>query len=185
MEMPARYEELKYDLLAVAFDPQTGVLGDKTDTVLAAARTGKSASLPRMSPDGKYIALCLSASGTFPVWHRDNDIYLLDMSDGSLLPAEEINSDESDSYHSWSSCGRWMVFGSRRADGLYTRPYIARFDGRGKFAKPFLLPQKDPMFYQGMFKSYNIPELITGKIATGIHTFERVAKGRATGVRPP
>ena len=79
-------------------------------------------------------------------------------------PLVEVNSDDVESYHSWSSNSRWFVFSSRRIDGLYTRPYIAYVDEDGKVGKPFLLPQKDAGFYQSFMKSFNIPEFITGKV---------------------
>ena len=71
---------------------------------------------------------------------------------------------EADSYHSWSSDGRWVMFGSRRLDGRYTRLYIAFLDPSGTPHKPFLLPQKDPRENQWRLKSYNVPEFITGEV---------------------
>ncbi|MDR1666436.1 MAG: hypothetical protein LBS03_01895 [Bacteroidales bacterium] len=178
-KMPAGYDSLRYDLLKVIFDPQTSATGRRVDTVLSAAAMGKSVAFPRISPDGKHMVVCLSSFGTFPIWHKDNDLYLLNLSTGVLEPMDSVNSDESDSYHSWSSNGRWMVFGSRRIDGLYTRPYIVYFDTEGVFHQPFLLPQKKPVsHYSEMLKSYNIPEFITGKITTSPQTFERVIKGK-------
>ncbi|MDR1154229.1 MAG: hypothetical protein LBL04_05915 [Bacteroidales bacterium] len=183
VEMPDHYDSLRYDLFRVDFDPQTGKIGNKTDTVLQPSKTGKSIAFPRISPDGRHMVVCLSGYGTFPVWHRDNDLYVLNVETGGLTPASELNSAESDSYHSWSTNGRWIVFSSRRMDGLYTRPYIACFDSGGRFHKPFLLPQKDPLFYDGFLQSYNVPEFVSGKIETGIRTLERIVKGDATGVR--
>ncbi|MDR3245616.1 MAG: hypothetical protein LBT50_04215 [Prevotellaceae bacterium] len=176
MEMPDNYDSLRYDLFRIDFDPATGVAGNKIDTVLLPSKIRKSVAFPRISPDGNYLLVCLSDYGTFPIWHRENDLYLLDLQSGSLNPLSEVNSKESDSYHSWSSNGRWIVFGSRRMDGLYTRPYIAYFDKQGAFHKPFLLPQRNPLFYDELVKSYNIPEFVTGKIKTDIRALERVAK---------
>jgi len=59
-----------------------------------------------------------------------------------------------------------MVFSSRRTDGLYTRPYISYCDTDGSFSKPFMLPQKDPDYYQESLRSFNVPEFITGKVRT-------------------
>ena len=72
--------------------------------------------------------------------------------------------DQADSYHSWSSDGRWVMFGSRRADGRYTHIYIAYLDEKGNPDKPFLLPQKDPRYNEWRLKSYNIPEFIKDKV---------------------
>ena len=72
--------------------------------------------------------------------------------------------EEADSYHSWSSEGRWIVFGSRRLDGRYTRLYIAYLDEEGNPDKPFLLPQEDPRYNLWRLKSYNVPEFIDGEV---------------------
>ena len=56
----------------------------------------------------------------------------------------EINSPDVESYHSWSSNGRWVIFSSRRVDGNFTRPFIAYFRTDGTFTKPFELPQRNP-----------------------------------------
>ncbi|MDR2806072.1 MAG: hypothetical protein LBB85_10655 [Dysgonamonadaceae bacterium] len=174
--MPQQYDSLRYDLLRVAFDPATGRFGTTIDTLLSSECLKKSAAFPRISPDGKFLAVCLTTYGTFPIWHHDNDLYLLNLQTGELSPLQAINSDASDSYHSWSSNGRWMVFSSRRIGGLYTRPFIAYFDRQGHFHSPFLLPQKNPEYYDFLMKSYNVPELIVGKIKLSSRTFERVAK---------
>ena len=67
-------------------------------------------------------------------------------------------------YHTWSSNGRWFVFASKRMDSLTARPFFAYFDEDGTIHKPFVMPQKDPTFYQSYLKTYNRPELITGPI---------------------
>ena len=117
-----------------------------------------------VSPDGKYLLYTLSGYGNFSIWHKDADLYMIDLSTLQSYPLEAANSDDVESYHSWSSNSRWFVFSSRRIDGLYTRPYIAYVDEDGKVGKPFLLPQKDAGFYQSFMKSFNIPEFITGKV---------------------
>ncbi len=182
VKMPENYDSLRYDLFRVDFDPQTGKIGNKTDTVLQPSKIGKSIAFPRISPDGRHIVVCLSDYGTFPIWHKENDLYLLHVETGELTPMSEVNSAESDSYHSWSTNGRWVIFSSRRMDGLYTRPYITYFDTSGKFHKPFLLPQKDPLFYDCFLKSYNVPEFVSGKIETSIRELERIVKGDAIEV---
>jgi hypothetical protein len=182
VKMPANYDSLRYDLFRIDFDPKTGKIGNKTDTVWQPSKLGKSVAFPRISPDGRYMAVCLSDYGTFPIWHRENDLYLLNLQTSDAAAIAEVNSAESDSYHSWSANGRWLVFSSRRTDGLYTRLYFSYFDSDGKFHKPFLLPQKDPEFYDCFLKSYNVPEFVSGKIKTNIRTFERVVKGEATNV---
>lgn len=162
--MPAAYEKVKYSLCSIAFDPATRQFGSTVDTLYRADQGGKSVSFPRVSPDGRYLLYTLSGFGNFSIWHKDADLHRVDLATGENIPMDEWNSADVESYHSWSSNSRWVVFSSRRMDGLYTRPYLAYLSAGGKAGKPFLLPQKDPRFYDRLMKSYNIPEFITGKV---------------------
>jgi len=174
--MPQEYDSLRYDLVRIAFDASTGSFGNRIDTILSSAFTGKSITLARISPDGKYVVFCMSNYGTFPVWHRESDLYIMNLEEKKMRKLSTINSDQSESYHSWSSNGRWMVFGSRRMDGSYTRPYICYFDTKGNAYSPFILPQKDPLHYDFSIKSYNIPEFITGKVTVSPYEFAKIAR---------
>jgi hypothetical protein len=71
----------------------------------------------------------------------------------------EINSPRSESWHSWSSNSRWIVFASKRRDGVFARLYFSFVDEHGCVHKPVLLPQQDPTFYDRFLKTYNAPEL--------------------------
>ena len=157
-----RYNQIKYDLLRITFDPETRQFG-KTDTVVSSTKMGLSVSFPRISPDGKYVLFCMSAYGNFTIWHSDSDLYLMNLETNEIVKPD-INSSLTESYHTWSSSGRWIVFSSRRIDGLFTRPFFAYFDSTGKTRKPFVLPQKNPGFYETFLKSYNVPELVTSKV---------------------
>lgn len=162
-----------HDLVRKRFDEATETFG-RTEVVFAASAAEKSVSFPRISPDGKYLIFTLANNGTFPIWHAEADLYSLNLETSEILRLD-LNSDEADSYHSWSSNGRWMVFSSKRSDGRSTRPYIAYMTADGKSAKPFMLPQKDPEVYSSMIESFNIPEFITGKIKAGPRDFLRAA----------
>ena len=157
--MPHEYSEVKYNLCSIAFDPVTRSFGSKIDTLYNVRENGKSVSFPRVSPDGKFLLFTLSGYGNFSIWHKDADLYLLDIESGFFHPLRNANSTDTESYHSWSSNNRWIVFSSRRIDGLYTRPYFAYIDESGNASKPFLLPQEDTDFYHRFMKSYNIPLL--------------------------
>lgn len=174
--MPQAFSEVKYNLCSIAFDPATRQFGTRIDTLYNAEVNGKSVSFPRVSPDGKFLLYTLSGYGNFSIWHKDADLYLLDIVSGTSRPLHEANSTDTESYHSWSSNSRWIVFSSRRIDGLYTRPYFAYIDEQGNASKPFLLPQEDTEFYHRSMKSYNIPEFITGKVSSKIRTISTLAK---------
>lgn len=121
-----------------------------------------SASFPRIS--GDWLLFTKSSFGTFPIWHKEADLVLINLKTGDVLDAEGLNSDDTESYHSWSSNGKWVLFSSRRIDSRYTRLFISHFDGNGNFSKPFLLPQKAPELNDLRLKSYNVPEFIQGEV---------------------
>ena len=87
-----------------------------------------------------------------------------------MRPLSAANSGQVESYHTWSSNGRWIVFSSRRDDGSYTRPYICYFDAEGRDYKPFLLPQEDPEHNLLRMKSYNIPEFSRKPVGAATET---------------
>jgi len=175
LDMPANYKELKYSLCAVSFDPETRRFGTRVDTLYNAKRLKKSVSFPRVSPDGQFLMFTLASYGNFSIWHKDADLYLLALKSGRITALDVLNSSDVESYHSWSSNSRWVVFSSRRIDGLYTRPFFAHIDENGTVSKPFLLPQKDVDFYHRFMKSYNVPEFITGKVKKTSYDFSRKA----------
>ena len=165
VEIPGELPQLRYNLMKVGFDPETGAIGTDVEVVIDAASQGKSLCFPRPSYDGKYLMYTLCDYGTFPIWHHEADLWLLDLETGESRPIDEVNSADTDSFHNWSSNSRWFVFSSRRGDGLFTRLYIAHIDADGVAGKPFLLPQRDPKnYYEDLFRSYNVPEFVTGPV---------------------
>lgn len=174
-EMPIGTESLKYSLVRVPFDETTGKLGTEVDTIYSSSTQGGSVSLPRVSPDGKWLLLTHSSCATFHIQHRDADLLLIDLSTGNAVAADKWNSAEADSYHSWSSNGKWVIFASRRLDGRFTRLFIASF-ADGKLGKPFLLPQKNPNSNALLLYSYNVPELIHARVKISQDTMAKLFK---------
>lgn len=69
---------IHYSLCRIAFDAATGRMDPASrQTLYDAQQLGGSVSLPKCSPDGRYLAFCLSAYGTFPIWHRETRLCLL------------------------------------------------------------------------------------------------------------
>ncbi len=176
VKIPDDYEKVRYSLCAITFDPITQHFGSKVDTLYDARKMAKSVSFPRVSPDGRFLIFTLFNYGNFSIWHREADLYSLDLSNGNIAALNELNSNESESYHSWSSNSRWLVFSSRRIDGLYTRPFIAHIDEQGKASKPFLLPQNDADYYARLMKSFNIPEFVKGEITMSASRISQKAR---------
>lgn len=168
------YKQIKYNLYRVPFDSNNLSFGT-AELVFDASKLNKSVSFPRISPNGRFLVLTMADYGCFPIWHKEADLYSIDLRT-MIVSRLELNSDFTDSYHSWSSNGRWLVFSSKRGDGLSARPYISYMDINGNSSKPFILPQKDPEFYQRFLKSFNIPELSTFKIDLKPWKFRKLAK---------
>lgn len=169
-------KNVKYNIYKKSFDLDSHAFGPR-ELVFAADSLGKSATLPRISPDGRFLMFTLGNYGVFHIWHHEADLWLLDLTTGDVRAMKEINSHDTESYHSWSSNGRWVIFSSRRDDGDFTRPFIAHIDKNGKGSKPFELPQADPDYHRQFMKSYNIPEFMKGHVDVRPQTFADVLKG--------
>ena len=159
------YPEVKYNICRIRFDANTGQLGDSIETVVDAQSIGKSANMPRISFDGRFLLYTLSDYGCFPIWHPESDLWMKDLETGETYPLAEANSSDSESFHNWSLNSRWIVFTSRRDDGLYTNLYLAHVDEKGRVSKAFCLPQKNPKeYYVETIYSFNTPDFIQNKI---------------------
>jgi hypothetical protein len=159
---PPGWERCRYDLRCVAYDAATDQWGEP-EAVLSAEQTGRSLLLPRVSPDGRFLLFCACEYGCFPIFQPSSDLYLMDLASRRYRRLE-VNSERSESWHSWSSNSRWIAFSSKRRDGLFTRTYLSYVDAEGKVYKPLIVPQRDPTFYDRFLKTYSVPELIADPV---------------------
>ncbi|MBN2315025.1 MAG: PD40 domain-containing protein [Sedimentisphaerales bacterium] len=179
--VPESYDQIKYDLVRMSYDLDRDRWGS-LETVLSADQTALSILLPRVSPDGRWLLFCMCDYGCFPVYRHSSDLYMMDL-DAARQTGEppyrrlDINSDKSESWHSWSSNGRWIVFSSKRDSGVFTRIYIAYVDENGKVYKPVRLPQKDPAHYDSCLWTYSVPELITEPVRLTKEKLGRIVRG--------
>ena len=162
--MQSYFEKMKYALIRVPFNSANGTLGEKIDTIYSPSQNGGSVSFPRISPDGRFLMFTKADCATFPIQHVEADLKMIDLNTMRFVNTDILNSNCSDSYHSWSSNGRWIVFSSRRVDGKYTRLFFSHCDSKGKFTKPFMLPQKNPEQNGELLYAYNIPEFIKSPV---------------------
>ena len=188
-------DSIRYNLCRIDFDPITGSFGSRIDTIVDAASQHKSVSFPRPSYDGRFLCYTLSDYGQFSIWHHEADLWIAPLSSpegdtstkqGNEAPSEavggaearpmtEANSDDTESFHNWSTNSRWVVFSSRRDDGLFTRPYFCHVDANGEVTKAFMLPQRNPRrFYRDRFFSFNVPDFITGPTHFDGHKASRI-----------
>ena len=167
--------DYRYNLCRIDFDPATGDFGSRIDTIINAEALHKSVSFPRPSYDGRFLCYTLSDYGQFSIWHHEADLWLLDLSTGESRSMAEANSEDTESFHNWSSNSRWLVLSSRRDDGLFTRPYFCHVDANGAVTKAFMLPQRNPRrFYRDRFLSFNVPEFIIGPTCFDGHDASRI-----------
>jgi hypothetical protein len=179
--VPDTYDQIKYDLVRTSYDINSDQWGP-LETVLSAEDTGLSILLPRVSPDGRWLLFCMCDYGCFPVYRQSSDLYMMDLETAQQTGEYKyrrlnINSDKSESWHSFSSNGRWIAFSSKRDSGVFTRIYIAYVDTNGKVHKPIRLPQKDPTYYDSCLWTYSVPELITEPVRVTKEKLGRVVRG--------
>ena len=206
VSLPRDIKNLQYRLVRIPFDEATGTIGSRieswsveggvwrenspaadnaaTKSILpphSTLLTPRKSSVchPRISPDGRYLLYTVADYGTFPIWHPEADLQLMNLQTGTVDTLAIVNSEKSDTYHSWSSNSRWFVFASKRDDGLYGKPYFCYIDRDGKAHKPFCLPQEYPTFYDNNLKSFNAPELGKGRLPFDVNDVAKAMKQKA------
>lgn len=175
------YKKVQYNMYRRSFDLATHKFGEE-ELVYDAASKDRSVTLPRISPDGRYILFAEGQYGCFHIRHSDGDIVCLPL-EGKTLPLVKdstaidltgLNSDGfADSYPTWSSNGRWIMCSSRRGDGNFSRLYFSYFKN-GKVEKAFLLPQEDPEHNSFRLKCYNRPEFMVEPVKISVDEFSKV-----------
>lgn len=183
-------ESIKYDIVRLDYDVETDVFSNP-QVIVSAEKTDKSSILPRISPDGRFLIFSMSDYGAIPVLQPSSDLYMIDLSeppqaDGTYTSRRlDINSDLSESWHSFSKNGRWLAFSSKRYSGTFTRTYLAYMDNDGVVYKPFLLPQKDPGYYDSCLRTFSVPELISGPIKITGEKLGRVVRSTSKTIDMP
>ena len=141
--LPENYKQVRYDLMRVSYEAATRTFGEP-ETLVTARETGKSCLQPSVSNNGRFVAFFLADFGPFPINNPESDIYLMDMKTRSYK-AMACNSPQAESMVRWSGNDRWILFGSKRRDILYTRLYFAYVDENGQSRRAVELPQEDPL----------------------------------------
>jgi hypothetical protein len=175
-------EGLKYDLMRISYDLKLDMWGEP-EVIVSAEESGKSSLEPRVSPDGRWLLFCMCDYSCFPVYQPSSDLYMIDLEgrkeDGKFVYRKlDVNSQASESWHSWSSNSRWFAFSSKRMHGSFTRTYFSYVDANGIASKPFVLPQKDPGYYERCLRTFSLPELVAGPVRTTKEALGKVARGK-------
>jgi len=180
---PKDYDKVRYDLVRISYDIDTDIWG-QLETVLSSEETEKSMLCPRISPDGRWLIFCMCDHGSFPIYEQDSDLYIIDLAAAQNTGKYQyrrldINSDTSESWHSFSSNSRWLAFSSKRDYGTFTRTYFSYIDENGNVYKPLVLPQKDPQYYDRCLETFSVPELITSAVKVTGEEIARVIRSSA------
>ena len=112
-EFKDRNKEFKFDIYSVDFnDSRGGIPHPMKD----ASFNGKSNYFPKYSPDGKWIVFCQAEN--FMLLQPDSKLYIME-ADGTNARLMNCNTENMNSWHSWSPNGHWLVFSSKK-ESLYT-----------------------------------------------------------------
>lgn len=179
---PPGYDRVRYDLVRQSYDNETGTWGTP-EIVVSAEKTGMSILFPRVSPDGRFVLVCMVDHGCFPIYSPESDLYVIDLETmqgphSASYSKLACNSNQSESWHCWSSNGRWIAFSSNRLGGNLTRTFLSAIDRNGRTSAPFVIPRKDPRFYESFTEVFSVPELITAPVTVPERTFARKLKNR-------
>jgi hypothetical protein len=177
-EPPDNFNKTKYSLLRIAYDAAKNKWGE-VDTVLKASETGLSITQPKLSPDNKFCLFGMQTYGAYPHTQISSDLYLMNVSTRRFRKLT-INSEYNESWHSWSKNSRWILFSSKRDGGIFTRLYLSYVDSLGNARKPFLLPQRDPAFYDSFIQCYNVPEFAIAPVRFSERQLLRAIRTRHT-----
>ncbi len=141
-------QKFKYDLYRIPFN---GGAGGTPVPVPGASNNGKSNYFPRFSPDGKWLVFCQADS--FMLLQPDANLFILPAAGGTPRKLR-ANRDSMNSWHSWSSNSRWLVFSSK-INGPYTQLFLTHIDAEGNDSPPVLLEQ-----FTAPERAANIPEFV-------------------------
>lgn len=142
---------MKFSIYKIPFNNGKG---GKALPVKGASHNGVSNYFPKISPDGKWLVFCQAES--FMLLQKDSKLNILP-SDGGKARQLECNTDNMNSWHSWSPDSKWLVFSSKE-NGPFTQLYLTQISSRGKASPPILLEN----FSFDSFAN-NIPEFVNTK----------------------
>ena len=120
-------------------------------------------SIVRVPFDEETGDFSLGECGGYNLYHSESDLKMMDLETGEMVSTDILNSDRAESFHAWSSNGKWMMYVTKRFDGRYTRLMLTYWDGK-RFHKPFLLPQQNPEDNVLLLMAYNVPEFIKAPV---------------------
>jgi Flp pilus assembly protein TadD len=141
-------EPFKFDLYRVPFNDGRG---GKAEPIEGASHNGKSNYFAKFSPDGKWIIFCKAEN--YMLLMPDSELFIIPAAGGEARRLR-ANTPRMNSWHSWSSNGRWLVFSSK-ANTAYTQLFLTHIDEDGESTPPVVLER-----FTGDDRAANIPEFV-------------------------
>jgi Tfp pilus assembly protein PilF len=138
----------RYDLYRIPFNDGTG---GTPEPLPGASDDGMSNFFPKYSPDGKWIVFCKARS--YMLLQPDSELYIMPAAGGEARRLR-YNTPRMNSWHSWSSNSRWLVFSSKM-NGPYTQLFLTHIDENGHDSPPVLLER-----FTSPDRAANIPEFV-------------------------
>jgi len=138
----------RYDLYRVPFNDGKG---GTPEPLRGASGDGMSNFFPKYSPDGKWIIFCKAKS--YMLLQPDSELYIIP-AEGGVARRLRHNTARMNSWHSWSSNSRWLVFSSK-VNGPYTQLFLTHIDEDGNDSPPVLLER-----FTSSDRAANIPEFV-------------------------
>ena len=147
-EFTAEKQPFWYDLYRIPFNDGKG---GTPEPLPGASGDGMSNYFPKYSPDGKWIVFCKAKS--YMLLQPDSELYIVP-AEGGVARRLRYNTPRMNSWHSWSSNGRWLVFSSK-VNGPYTQLFLTHIDENGNDSPPVLLER-----FTSPDRAANIPEFV-------------------------
>lgn len=147
-EFTVERKPFQYDLYRIPFN---GGKGGTPVPLEGASNNGMSNYFPKYSPDGKWIVFTKSKS--YMLLQPDSELWIVPAKGGEARRLKH-NTPRMNSWHSWSSNSRWLVFSSK-VNGPYTQLFLTHIDENGNDSPPVLLER-----FTSPDRAANIPEFV-------------------------
>ncbi len=147
-EFTVEKKPFRYDLYRVPFNDGKG---GTPQPLQGASNDGMSNFFPKYSPDGKWIIFCKASS--YMLLQPDSELYIMPAA-GGVARRLRYNTARMNSWHSWSSNSRWLVFSSK-VNTAYTQLFLTHIDDDGNDSPPVLLER-----FTSPDRAANIPEFV-------------------------
>jgi tetratricopeptide (TPR) repeat protein len=144
-------QPFKFDLYRVPFNEGRG---GTAEPIAGASHNGMSNYFAKFSPDGKWIVFCKAEN--YMLLMPDSELYIVPAAgdEGGEARRLRANTPLMNSWHSFSSNGRWLVFSSK-ANTPYTQLFLTHIDENGRSTPPVVLDR-----FTGGDRAANIPEFV-------------------------